>query len=243
MSNNTTCLGSRSGAGSQGMEPGSSACRFPGRAAADPEDSGGLLDQGPIDVCDLGSQTLILTCTLPCVLNSALRGDHCPTVGSAPGVSWDLNLTLPKTRTLHWKLSQPRSLTLHLSCPIAWALTSGLEEEYETRVASALATSLERNLTLAKALSPRGPNTKMWQHHVPGVHKQYRLSGHGTWKLSISFPRWLQLPERIPEASPTRGPSTCVALAAKDWSWPVVSLVPSSQPFGETTGLLRVRRM
>ena len=39
-----------------------------------------------------GSQRGILTGTVTCTLNSALRGDHCPAVGSAPGTSWDLKI-------------------------------------------------------------------------------------------------------------------------------------------------------
>ena len=35
-----------------------------------------------------GSQRLILTSSLLCALNSALRGDQCPAVSSAPGASW-----------------------------------------------------------------------------------------------------------------------------------------------------------
>ena len=110
------------------MEPGCSPCHFPGLGAAAREDSGGLLDQGPIDVCGLGSQRLILTGTLPCALNSTLRGDHCPAVGSAPGASWDLTLTLtlPRTGTLHQNLRLPRTLSLHLSRLVVWALTSAL---------------------------------------------------------------------------------------------------------------------
>ena len=81
--------------------------------AAAREDSGSLLDRGPIDLCVLGSQRLILTGTLPCALNSALRGDHCPAVGLEPGPTRDLTLTLtptptPPSRTLHQKLSLPR---------------------------------------------------------------------------------------------------------------------------------------
>ena len=76
------------------MEPGSSACRFPGPTAAAREESGGLLDQGPIDVCGLGPQRRILTGTIPFARHLALRGDHCPAVGSAPGASWDLTLPL-----------------------------------------------------------------------------------------------------------------------------------------------------
>ena len=48
----------------------------------------------------------------------------------------------------------------------------------------------------------------------------------------------LQLPKRIPEASSTRGRSTCVGLAAKDGTCPAPSLFPSNEPFGETTVLL-----
>ena len=110
-------------------------------------------------MCGRGSQRGILTGTVPCALNSALRGDHCPAVGSAPGTSWDLTLTLPRTGTLPRNLSLPRSLILHLSRLLAWALTSTLEGDHETGVASALATSLARTLTLAKALSPKGPNS------------------------------------------------------------------------------------
>ena len=145
------------------MEPGSSPCRLRGPAAAAREDSGGLLDQGPIEVCDLGSQRLILTGTLRCALNSALWGDHCRAVALAPGASWDqtLTLTLPRTGTLHRNLSLPRILTLHLSPLVAWALTSALEGDHKTGVTSALATSLERTLTLAKALFPWGPNSNV----------------------------------------------------------------------------------
>ena len=39
-------------------------------------------------------QRLILTGTLPCALNSALRREHCPTVGSVSGATWDLTLHL-----------------------------------------------------------------------------------------------------------------------------------------------------
>ena len=119
--------------------------------------------QGSHQLCGLASQRLILTGTLPCALNSALLGDHCPAVGSAPGASWDLTLTLtlPRTGTLDRNLSRPGRLTLHLSRPVAWALTPGHQGHYKIRVASALATSLDRTLTLAKALSPWGPNTKV----------------------------------------------------------------------------------
>ena len=114
-------------------------------------------------MCGHGSQRGILTGTVPCALNSALGGDHCPAVGLAPGTSWDLTLilTLPRTGNLPRILSLPRSLILHLSRHLAWALTSALEGDHETGVASALATSLARTLTLAKALPSLGPNSKV----------------------------------------------------------------------------------
>ena len=90
-------------------------------------------------------------------------GRHCPEVVSAPGTSWDLTLTLtlPRTGTLPRNLSLPRSLILHLSRLLAWALSSALEGDHETGVASALATSLARTLTLAKALPSWGPNSNV----------------------------------------------------------------------------------
>ena len=114
-------------------------------------------------MCGRGSQRGILTGTVPCALNSALRGDHCPAVGSAPGTSWDitLTLTLPRTGTLPQNLSRPRSLILHLSRLLACSLTSALEGDHETGVASALATSLARTLNLAKALPSWGPNSNV----------------------------------------------------------------------------------
>ena len=63
--------------------------------------------------------------------------------------------------TIHRNLSLPRTLTLQLSHLVAWALTSALEGHHETGVASALATSLDRTLTLAKALSSWGPNSNV----------------------------------------------------------------------------------
>ena len=114
-------------------------------------------------MCGRGSQRGILTGTVPCALNSALRGDHCPAVDSAPGTSWDLTLTLtlPLTGTLPRNLSLPGSVILHLSRSLAWALTSALEGDDVIGVASALATSLARTLTLAKALPSWGPNSNV----------------------------------------------------------------------------------
>ena len=114
-------------------------------------------------MCGLGSQRGILIGTVLCALNSALPGDHCPAVRSVPGASRypTLTLTLPRTRNLAQKLSLSRSLILHVSRLLAWALTSALEGDHETGVASALATSLDRTLTLAKALSSWGPNSNL----------------------------------------------------------------------------------
>ena len=125
------------------------------------EDSGGLLDRGRNNMCGPGSQRGILTGTVLYALNSALRGDQGPAVGSAPGTSWDLTLTLPRTGTLPRNLSLPRSLILHLSGLLAWAVTSALEGDHETGVASALVTSLARTQTLAKAIRSWGPNSNV----------------------------------------------------------------------------------
>ena len=59
-------------------------------------------------------------------------GRYLIAVGSTPGTSWDLNLTLtlPRFGTLPRNLSLPRSLILHLSRLLAWALTSALEGEH-----------------------------------------------------------------------------------------------------------------
>ena len=72
-----------------------------------------------------------------------------------------LTLTLPRTGTLHQNLSLPRSLTLQLSRLLAWAFTTAREGDHETIVDSALAMSLNRTLTLAKALSKWGPNSNV----------------------------------------------------------------------------------
>ena len=102
--------------------------------------------RGPIDVCGVGSRRGILTGTVPCALNSALRGDHCPAVSSAPGDLWGLTLTLnlARTGTLHQNRSLPGNLPVHLSCLVAWALSSGLTGDHETGFALALATSQDR---------------------------------------------------------------------------------------------------
>ena len=44
---------------------------------------------------------------------------------------------------------------------LVWALTSALEGYHENGVALAPATSLDRTLTLAEALSPWGPNSNV----------------------------------------------------------------------------------
>ena len=114
-------------------------------------------------MCGRGSQRGILTGTVPCALNSALRGDNCTAVGLAPGSAGDLTLTLtlPRTGTRPRNLSLPRSLILHFSRLLAWALTSALQGDHDTGVASVVATSLERTLTLAKALPSWGPNSNV----------------------------------------------------------------------------------
>ena len=135
---------------------------FPRPGCSSRVDSRGLLDHGRNNMCGRGSQRGKLTGTVPCALKAALRGDHCTAVGSAPGTSWELTLTLTLSRTgsLPRNLSPSWSLILHLSRLLAWALTSALEGDYETGVAMALSTSLDRTLTLAKAVPSWGPNSK-----------------------------------------------------------------------------------
>ena len=150
-------LGSRSDAGSHGMERGSSACHFPGQAAAAPEDSRSLLDQGPINVHGLGSQRLILGATIPCP-------QLCPSGRPLP--SWRLlgpntNRNPNPNRDTPPKPKPASILTLHLSRLVPSTLNSALEGNHETGVASALATSLNRILNLSKAFSPRGPNSSI----------------------------------------------------------------------------------
>ena len=53
---------------------------FPRPGCSSREDSGGLLDCRRNNMCGRGSQRGILTGTVPCALNSVLRGDHCPAV-------------------------------------------------------------------------------------------------------------------------------------------------------------------
>ena len=61
------------------------------------------------------------------------------------------------------------------------------------------------------------------------------VQADSAWKLEahhdVSHAQ-LQLPERIPEASSTRGRSKCVAKAAKNGSLAAPSLVPSIRPLG-----------
>ena len=82
-------------------------------------------------------------------------------MGLASGASSVLTLilTVPLTGTLHQNIRLPRKLTLYLCGLVPWALTSSLEGDHETRVASALATSLDQTLTLAQALCPWEPNS------------------------------------------------------------------------------------
>ena len=61
---------------------------------------------------------------------------------------------------------------LHLIRLLAQALTSALEGDHKTRVDSALATTLYRNLTLAEALSPWGPNSNVGHNQARGTLKR-----------------------------------------------------------------------
>ena len=81
-------------------------------------------------------------------------------------VAWSLlgantNPNPPETGTLQGNLSLPPTLTLQLCCLVAWAVTSALEGYHEPGVTFFQAMSLDLSLTLAKALSPWEPNTKV----------------------------------------------------------------------------------
>ena len=77
---------------------------------------------------------------------------------------------------------------------------------------------------------------RAWGPEVVEADSAWKLEAHHV----VSHAR-LHLPERILEVSSTRGRSKFVAVAAKDGSWPALSLLPSTQPFGETTALVCVR--
>ena len=101
----------------------------------------------------------------PLCPQSALRGFHCPAVGSAPGTSWDLTLTLtlPRTGTLPRDLSLPRSLILHLSRLLAWALTSAVAAKDGSWPAPSLVPSTQTfrettALVCVRCRGPHGPN-------------------------------------------------------------------------------------
>lgn len=74
----------------------------------------------------------MLSGTLSCVLHSALWGENCTAVASAPGEPLDLTLTLALTLTLTLPVTLTRiltltvtlyrTLTLHVTRNVAWAL-------------------------------------------------------------------------------------------------------------------------
>ena len=109
--------------------------------------------------------------------------------------------------------------------------------------ATSMATSLDRTLTQAKALPhgdpiPTSDNTT----HLGSISDAGWL-GMEPGSSPCHFPGPAAATKRILEASSTRGKSSSVAKAAKDRSCTEPSLVPSVQPFGDTTALLRVRRL
>ena len=134
--------------------------------------------------------------------------------GETPEVFWlhtwgllgrNPNPTLNETLLLI--LSRTWTLSLHFNLTFTWALTSSLEGDLETGVTSILATSLVQTLTVAKALSPCGPNRMVWQHHVPGVPEAWQCPS--AWCLephNVILQARLQLSERIAESYPTSGP-------------------------------------
>ena len=100
-----THTGSKIGAETLGMEPETSPCDFQSVSVSTREYFWGLPKERPVQLSGLGTQRLILTGTLPCVLHSALHGDKCTVGVSVAGASWVLSLTLTITLNLHLTLS------------------------------------------------------------------------------------------------------------------------------------------
>ena len=96
------------------MEHGTSPYLLQSVIAAARQDSRGLFQGWPKHLSGLGSYEVILTGTLLYVLYSSLRRDNCTVVGSVPGASWDLKLTLTVTLNITFNLH----LTLSLIDPI-----------------------------------------------------------------------------------------------------------------------------
>ena len=139
---------------------------------------------------------------------------HC--WGFGPGASWDLtltlSLTLPLTAALHRNVSRPRNLTLHLSCHVAWALTSAIEGDHETGVVSSLAIYLDRTITLAKTLSPWVPIPKSENTTCLGSISGAGSLGMEPGRSPCRFLSWEQLSERFLR-SPRPGAQRVV------WPW------------------------
>ena len=72
---------------------------------------------------------------------------------------------------------------------------------------------------------------RAWGPDVVQADSAWNLEAH-----HVVSPARLQLPQRIQEASSTRGRWTCVAVAVKVGSLPAPSVGPSTQPFRETSG-------
>ena len=186
-------------------------------------------------MCGLGSQRVILTDTVPCALNSAPWGDHCPAVGSAPGNSWpNPNPNPTPTRDPPPK-PRPASITDPAILPPSGIGSHfSLKRDYETAVISDLAMSLDLTLTLSNAQSPWGSNSTHLK--TPRAWGPEAVQAHVAWnlELTMSFPR--------PRCSCLRGfrrlldqdRSTCVAWHPKthpDQHLPLcLQLSPSGRP-------------
>ena len=77
--------------------------------------------------------------------------------------------------------------TLYFTPNFAKALNTALEGDHGNGVAWALSTSLDWTVTLAKAFSPWGPNSKIWQQHPQGFEYWCNNTQHGTWNITMSF--------------------------------------------------------
>ena len=137
-----------------------------------------------------GTQRLMLTGTLPSALQSALRGDNCTAVGSGSRTSWELISTITRnvTLTLHLNLTRTLTLTLNQTHTRPCAHISALHGIHENGIASALAMSLYRTLTLAKALSHGDSIPKSDNSTYMGSRIGAEIL-NTTWNIIMSYPK------------------------------------------------------
>ena len=147
-------------------------------------------------------------------LSPSGRQLHCCGVSACIPLGTNAN---PNISQNSQQIPNPISIqSLLMTCTFTWALTSNLHGDHKTGFASALVTSLNRTLNLAK-VSPMGTQYKslkiprVWAHEAVQNHSAKILEHHHVLSKS-----WLQLPKRIPEATLKGGLYICLTLELKD---------------------------